>query len=118
MSSCFRCGKDLPEPQTECEDGCQRSTVPSPRSMGPTDEQIAEAWRRQALKTATVDWSKVNTLEEMRIVLNALFGAPIYFVQGIPEAIKPFLRRQGNEGQGNKPDSADNHSPDNSEGSK
>jgi hypothetical protein len=83
MSTCWKCGQNLSEGQVECENGCGAEF--------PTDAQVDEALRRIRANTADVDWSKVQTVEDMREILSVLFGSRIHFPLGIPQRIKRFL---------------------------
>lgn len=88
MSSCFRCGKDLPEGQTECEYGCQAAPI--------DDREIREALRRiQQRENALVaiDWDKVKTLEDLLLVMGLLFdGVKIFRDSPKAEVLKRFLK--------------------------
>lgn len=84
MSSCWKCGKQLPEQQTECEYGCGKDSFP-------TDDQIKQAMRRQDALTVMIDWDKVQSFDDMKELLSIVWGARIYFPLGVPERIKKFL---------------------------
>jgi len=91
MSACWKCGKELPEGQVECEKG--NHTVAHERAgADPSDAEIKEAFRRVQDKCALIDWDKVNSFEDLRAIMAATWSLPLYFPAGIPEAIKPFLK--------------------------
>lgn len=69
MSNCYKCGRDLPETQVECEDGC-RPYRPSGRSHESVMRDLQEKLNRR-LK---LDWSKVKTFEDMMLVVSTIFA--------------------------------------------
>jgi hypothetical protein len=91
MSTCWKCGRQLLEGNTECEHGC------SSGSADFSDAELAEIFRRQARNTVLIDWNKVQTMEDVRIILAAMFGFAVYFPQGVPDSVKKFLREGGKQ---------------------
>lgn len=67
MNTCWKCGRPLAEGKVECEHGC-------PSRMSEEDtEKFAQCLQRFATRRK-LDWSKVQTLEELLCVLSTLFG--------------------------------------------
>ncbi len=63
MSSCYRCGRDLPEGQVECEEGCKKASstsVKNPPVVSGDDTTFEFAY---------IDWTKVKTLDDLIKVL-------------------------------------------------
>lgn len=69
MSNCYKCGKELPEFQVECEDGCQKHVRPSPEEM----RKFGEFLQHQLNKRRHIDWSKVESFEDLRLVISTIF---------------------------------------------
>jgi hypothetical protein len=61
MSSCWKCGRELPEGQTECEHGCQPAELK-------TKEHEARFF-----DFAYVDWKKVKTLPDLIRVMSVIY---------------------------------------------
>jgi hypothetical protein len=85
--TCWKCGKELPEGQIECEYGCDKF---------PTDDQIKEASRRvQEREDALVgiDWDKIESHDDLLLVLKILFGkATIFRDSAQAKTLAKFLR--------------------------
>lgn len=77
MTTCYKCGKEVPGPNPECEDGC---------GLPPFASELPQSFRE-------FDWSKVTTPEEVRLVFSLL-----NFHMAIPEShphfeqLKRFLK--------------------------
>lgn len=112
MSQCYKCERELPEGQVECQPFCDGLKMFSRADF--TDEEIAEACREHEKNFVEIDFSKVKTLEDVLAVLPLIAEhAYVYVERGTPEyrRLKRFLKiSQGNECQGNN--SSDNDSPD------
>jgi len=72
MSTCWKCGRGLPTPQTECEEGsgCNTSAVENQS----TPPSVANWLREQMLNRVQLDWEKVKTPEDLLIVLRVMFS--------------------------------------------
>ena len=94
MSNCYKCGRELPAGQTECEPGeCNpmgRAERVYPR---PSDEEIERAGRQWASEHLEPDWSKVKTLEQVLLILRHS-DVPIFIEKKSPAAkeLKDVLR--------------------------
>lgn len=89
MSNCWKCGKELPEPQVECEDGCPLS----PEELERTTQKIFSALTGR-LQLYKLDWSKLTTLEDYRLVCECLLHRHIAIHADHPffEQLKKFMR--------------------------
>lgn len=67
MSNCWKCGRELPEGQTECEYGCDD-----------TSEAVAQLEKDIEEKYWDFNFSKITTFEELKAVL-----AHIHMNEGI-----------------------------------
>jgi hypothetical protein len=90
VSSCYKCGKELPEGQVECEAGCH-----SDPSRQPTDT-MAEYLEKIFRNRQRIDWAKVKTFEDMHLIMSTIF-ADAMLMAGSEEAIKleRFLKPKG-----------------------
>jgi hypothetical protein len=88
MSACWKCGKEVPEGQTECPDGCAPSWS---RISDDELEMSGEEFKRDYME---VDWSMVKTLEDVIAVLEAR-EEPFYVYNLHPNfsKVKRFLKR-------------------------
>lgn len=79
MSNCWKCQRELPDGQLECEHFCATGTglrFPDSEEM---DAAVAEFERNYV----EVDWSKVSTLQDVIELLK--FSAPVYIEKNRPE---------------------------------
>lgn len=67
MNTCWKCGRPLGEGKVECDYGCT--------SRMPEDDtqKFAQCLQKLAMRRR-LDWSKVQTLDELLCVLSTLFG--------------------------------------------
>ena len=80
MSSCYKCGKETPPGVLECE-RCECGIPPEAVLVRPM--------------MAMIDWEKVQTMEEMRELLQVMF--PLFVI--VPDTIQfqqiqKFLKKQ------------------------
>jgi hypothetical protein len=66
--SCFRCGKDLPDLQTECDPPCDETTQDSFESNA--RKMMAEF----RANSAEIDWAKIQTPDDVQLFLFTLYG--------------------------------------------
>lgn len=62
MSTCYKCGRELPDGQVECDGVC--STVETPEELEAMDREFARDYME-------VDWAQVKTVEDVVNVLSA-----------------------------------------------
>jgi len=67
MNTCWKCGRQLSESQTECEYGCANK-------ISDEEQKIFAACLERIAKRRRLDWSKVRSTEDVIIVLSTLFG--------------------------------------------
>ena len=60
MSTCWKCGRDVGEGQTECEYGCAIQ-----------DKQL-QAIAAKMNNLVLIDWSKLKTIEDVKLMLSVL----------------------------------------------
>lgn len=102
MSSCFKCGKTLPAPQTECEYGC-----------GQASTDAAQNWLREQMRNRLmIDWTKVKTAEDVIIIFSVLF-AEVSLASGSREAqfLARYLKPPGGSQPGGSPSGAEPTKP-------
>jgi hypothetical protein len=86
MSTCYKCGRELPDGQVECDPGC-------PTANQPTDEQILRFMEMMRRQRAEIDWDKVTTFEEMMLVIKTIFsGASVLRGTEDYEKLKRFTK--------------------------
>ncbi len=69
MSSCYKCGRDLPAGQVECEDVCQRAG-----GILPPDQTSPGAIKGPGVfEYAYIDWSKIKTLADLILVMSVIY---------------------------------------------
>lgn len=61
MSACWRCGCQLPEGKLECDSSCN-STV--------NTEQSYQEFLRERQQQIGIDWSKVQTIQDLREIIS------------------------------------------------
>jgi hypothetical protein len=84
MSSCWKCGRDVPEGQVECEYGCG----------DPVNDKVREGLMRLFRDSSVeIDWNKVTCLADL-IALLRVFYAEVRIVPGtaVYEQLKRFLK--------------------------
>jgi len=67
MNTCWKCGRSLNAGTLECESGCQSR-------MSEEDTQKFAFCLEQIAKRRRLDWSKVQSVEDVIFVLSTLFG--------------------------------------------
>lgn len=67
MNTCWKCGRLLPEGKVECEYGCAGR-------MSEEDTKKFALCLQQIAKRRRLDWSKVQTIEDLICVIATLFG--------------------------------------------
>ncbi len=65
MNNCWKCGRELPEGQVECDPPC----FGNPQEE---DHDYEQAVKDYEAKTIPIDWDKVRTLEDMKLVIKTL----------------------------------------------
>jgi hypothetical protein len=86
MPTCWKCERELPEGQVECEDGCKpKSAQPSRGTSAPRKKPIQH-------ELVFVDWDKVD-LAALKKIIKA-FCPELSVVKGSPMEIewKEFLK--------------------------
>jgi predicted amidophosphoribosyltransferase len=90
MNTCWKCGADLPEGQTECD-----------RCIGEvTDQDVAELEADKAdfeRNWAEIDWDKVTTLEDLILVLKYCDPQFVYKLTPGFKRIKKFTKPSDND---------------------
>lgn len=67
MNTCWKCSRQLPEGQVECEHGCvTRMSDEDAKRFAQCLEQIAKRRR--------IDWSTVRTAEDLICVVSTIFS--------------------------------------------
>lgn len=66
MNTCWKCQRQVPDGQSECENGCGQTT---PVDAADVLEQLRESMKHRR----QLDWSKVKTTEDVIIVLSTIF---------------------------------------------
>jgi hypothetical protein len=86
MSHCYKCGRELPGTEAECDPDCRGASAP-------TDEQLKTIFEMMQRQRAHIDWDKVVTPQDMMLVLKTLFACATV-MKGTPEAetLKRFLK--------------------------
>jgi uncharacterized membrane protein YvbJ len=68
MSSCYKCGRELPDTQVECEQGCDVAGL-----TRQSDESIRQFIDRMFRNRRHIDWDKVTTLEDVILIISTIF---------------------------------------------
>lgn len=86
MSTCYKCGRELPSGQVECDPECGAANQP-------TDEQVRRFLEMMRRQRALIDWDKVVTPEDMMLVIKTIFSNATV-LRGTEEAekLKRFLK--------------------------
>jgi hypothetical protein len=88
MNECYKCGRELPDGQVECQPVCTRNGTD-----GLTDEDIADAIRNYEADTVQIDWDKVVTLEDLKLIMReVMYDDRIYKDSPAFETLKRFLK--------------------------
>ena len=75
MNTCWKCGKELPEGQTECEYGCGDRPLDS-------EEEIT-AWFNQNF--LEVNLKSIKSLAQLKAILRATNNEYLFVKKGTPE---------------------------------
>jgi hypothetical protein len=67
MNTCWKCGQLLPEGKVECDSSCASR-------MSEEDTQKFALCLQEFSKRRRLDWSKVQSLDDIICVLSTLFG--------------------------------------------
>ena len=90
--TCWKCSRELPEGQVECEDDCKRAQAQS-QSSRPQRTHIPPAAKPTNVELVFVDWDKVG-VEELKKIIKA-FCPELSIVKGSPMELewKDFLKK-------------------------
>lgn len=61
MSQCYKCQRELPDGQTECEPFCFRDRF--------SDEDHETMEREYLESTVQIDWDKIKTIQDLVLIL-------------------------------------------------
>jgi hypothetical protein len=67
MNTCWKCGQPLAVGKVECDYGCESR-------MSEEDTQKFACCLEQIAKRRRLDWSKVQTIDDLICVISTLFG--------------------------------------------
>jgi len=87
MSSCYKCGRELPGMEVECDPACPpegQSPVPSAPPAGFPEPQQLIRWEE-------FDWSKVTTVADV-VEIIASFGLTVRVGSQVHARLKRFLK--------------------------
>ena len=94
MSQCYKCQREIPDGQTECEPFCWREP-------GPSDEEQNEMEREYLASTVQIDWDKVEAggFKALILILKILAMIEDRVDRDSPEfeKLKPFLKDEPSE---------------------
>jgi hypothetical protein len=69
MSECYKCGRQLPEDQVECDPPCFGNP---PEDITPTEAQIKQSLREYETNTVPIDWDTVRTVDDLKEIMRAM----------------------------------------------
>lgn len=81
MSTCWKCGKELPPGQNECEEDCGESHDGIPRTAAEQEE--CDRWFTQNFMA--IDLSRVRSLAQLKAILKATNNDFLFVQKGTPE---------------------------------
>ncbi len=89
MSNCWRCGRELPDGQVECEEDCPGERENAHRALARLFQQDQRNFYR---RTVTIDWDKVTCFADLKEIFR-VFYCEVRFMPGTPayEQLKRFL---------------------------
>lgn len=87
MSRCYKCQRPVREGQTECEPFCE--------GVACSDEEMERNIEEYEARTVEIDWDKVRTLEDLKLVVCELMDeARIWKDSPRFEQLKRFLKTE------------------------
>src|SRR6185437_13339587 len=95
MSECYKCGRELPGTETECEPECgaQDKILVEPTIM--TAEQLEQCRRECDRNSVSIDWDKVTTLDDMKLIVRTmLFDDRVYRGSVAYRELRKFLKEK------------------------
>ena len=96
MSSCYKCGRELPDGNVECEYGCNQGSRAIEQSFNQEQASLAQkqAMAAELLKNSRpIDWSKVKTVADVVLIMSVINSGTRFMNGSAPAiALERFLK--------------------------